>query len=71
MLVVKLVQLLQSLPSSLSWTIRLGDGTEESAARMANAVADLAPYIDEMFLANAETDALPDPSILRTSVSTA
>ena len=47
------------------WTIRLGDGTEESAARMANAVADLAPYIDEMFLANAETDALPDPSILR------
>ncbi len=31
------------------WVIRLGDGTEESAARMRDAVAALAIYVDEMF----------------------
>ena len=31
------------------WVIRLGDGTEESAARMREAVATLAPYLDELF----------------------
>ena len=31
------------------WVIRLGDGTDESARRMAGAVADLAPYRDELF----------------------
>ena len=34
------------------WVIRLGDGTEESARRMAAALDDLAPYVGEMF----ETD---------------
>ncbi|EBA04077.1 Phenylacetate-CoA oxygenase, PaaI subunit [Rhodobacterales bacterium HTCC2150] len=31
------------------WVIRLGDGTDESHQRMQNAVADLAPYVGEMF----------------------
>ncbi|MCV0397505.1 MAG: phenylacetate-CoA oxygenase subunit PaaC [Rhizobiaceae bacterium] len=34
------------------WVIRLGDGTEESAWRMREAVASLAPYVEELF----ETD---------------
>ena len=53
------------------WVIRLGDGTEESACRIATALDDLAPYIGEMF----ETDetasrlimagVLPDPAPVR------
>ena len=53
------------------WVIRLGDGTEESARRMAAALDDLAPYVGEMF----ETDdtasrliaagVLPDPAPVR------
>jgi ring-1,2-phenylacetyl-CoA epoxidase subunit PaaC len=31
------------------WVIRLGDGTDESAARMREAAASLAIYVDEMF----------------------
>lgn len=31
------------------WVIRLGDGTEESAARMQDAVEALSIYVDEMF----------------------
>ena len=31
------------------WVIRLGDGTEESARRMRNAVEALHPYTDELF----------------------
>lgn len=31
------------------WVIRMGDGTDESAARMKAAVVDLAPYVDELF----------------------
>jgi len=56
---------------SAEWVIRLGDGTEESAARMAVAMEDLAPYVGELF----ESDALskawaeaglgPDPSSLQ------
>jgi ring-1,2-phenylacetyl-CoA epoxidase subunit PaaC len=30
------------------WTVRLGDGTEESAARMRAAVDELAPWLDEL-----------------------
>lgn len=50
------------------WTIRLGDGTGESARRMADAVAALWPYTGEMFETDAVTDALaatgvaPDPA---------
>lgn len=50
---------------SAEWTIRLGDGTDESAARMSAAIADLAPYIDEMFQPFTESEALPDASSLR------
>ena len=55
------------------WVIRLGDGTEESAARMKQAVQDLAPYVDELFDADAVTRAVvaagiaPDPAALRQS----
>lgn len=53
------------------WVIRLGDGTEESATRMRDAVATLAPYLDELFEADAVSDAIaqagiaPDPASLR------
>jgi ring-1,2-phenylacetyl-CoA epoxidase subunit PaaC len=36
------------------WTLRLGDGTEESHARMQRGLERIWPYVDEMF----ETDAL-------------
>jgi ring-1,2-phenylacetyl-CoA epoxidase subunit PaaC len=55
------------------WVIRLGDGTEESAARMKQAVEDLAPYVDELFdadeIVRAMVDAgiAPDPAVLRQS----
>lgn len=55
------------------WVIRLGDGTEESAARMKQAVEDLAPYVDELFDADDVTRAMveagiaPDPAVLRQS----
>jgi ring-1,2-phenylacetyl-CoA epoxidase subunit PaaC len=35
---------------SSEWVIRLGDGTEESHDRIANAVNELWPYVDELFL---------------------
>lgn len=38
---------------SSEWVIRLGDGTEESHRRMANAVEELWPFVDELFI-NAE-----------------
>ena len=53
------------------WVIRLGDGTEESAARMADAAEVLAPYVPEMFAADDVTRAAcdagiaPDPAALR------
>lgn len=53
------------------WVIRLGDGTEESAARMRDAVAALAIYVDELFesspaaLAAEATGVLPRRADLR------
>jgi len=53
------------------WVIRMGDGTEESARRMADAVDALSIYIDELFQTDDVTDTLvaagiaPDPSGLR------
>jgi len=35
---------------SSEWVIRLGDGTEESHTRISNAVEELWPYVDEMFM---------------------
>ena len=51
--------------------IRLGDGTEESAARMAAAVEALHPYAGELFETDGVTERLasggfaPDPATLR------
>ncbi|MFE2428628.1 1,2-phenylacetyl-CoA epoxidase subunit PaaC [Streptomyces sp. NPDC059373] len=36
------------------WAVRLGDGTEESHRRMHDALADLAPYVDELFAGSAD-----------------
>ncbi|MCX4977378.1 1,2-phenylacetyl-CoA epoxidase subunit PaaC [Streptomyces sp. NBC_00620] len=36
------------------WAVRLGDGTEESRRRMRDALADVAPYADELFTGAAE-----------------
>ncbi|MEX0283803.1 MAG: 1,2-phenylacetyl-CoA epoxidase subunit PaaC [Paracoccaceae bacterium] len=49
------------------WVIRLGDGTEESARRMAEAIEDLHLYADELFEAGASDGvaALPDRAALR------
>lgn len=53
------------------WVIRLGDGTAESARRMAEAVDALAPYVDELFEDDAITAAVakagiaPAPSAMR------
>ncbi|MFJ2828319.1 1,2-phenylacetyl-CoA epoxidase subunit PaaC [Streptomyces sp. NPDC087263] len=34
------------------WMVRLGDGTEESHRRITNALADVAPYLQELFSAH-------------------
>jgi ring-1,2-phenylacetyl-CoA epoxidase subunit PaaC len=49
------------------WMIRLGDGTAESRARAAAAVAKLWPYTGELFIAEHGAVALllPDPASLR------
>jgi ring-1,2-phenylacetyl-CoA epoxidase subunit PaaC len=53
------------------WTIRLGDGTEESARRMADAVNELYRFTGELFETDEVTDKLaaagivPDPASLR------
>ena len=59
---------------SAEWVIRLGDGTGESAERMATAIEDLAPYTGEMFVTDAVWQALapetlPDPSDLQSAWS--
>ena len=48
---------------SADWVIRLGDGTEESHARMQKAVAALWPYTGEMFAADAVDRALAEAGI--------
>jgi ring-1,2-phenylacetyl-CoA epoxidase subunit PaaC len=54
------------------WVIRLGDGTEESHRRTANALEELWPYTGELFEMGAAEQALaaagvvPDRSILQT-----
>jgi ring-1,2-phenylacetyl-CoA epoxidase subunit PaaC len=53
------------------WVIRLGDGTDESASRMREAVDQLAPYLAELFESDAVTETIaeagmaPDPSSIR------
>jgi len=59
------------LERSADTVVALGDGTEESHARMADALAYLWPYVGEMFegdavdAAMAEAGIAPDPSGLR------
>jgi len=54
------------------WIIRLGDGTEESAARMADAVDSLHPYTGELFdidvarQACIANDVIPDSAVVKT-----
>ncbi|MEO3385466.1 1,2-phenylacetyl-CoA epoxidase subunit PaaC [Mesorhizobium sp. CAU 1741] len=45
------------------WVIRLGDGTEESARRMADAVEALAPYVDELFETDPVSEAIAEEGI--------
>ena len=58
---------------SMDWVVRLGDGTEESHARMQRALDDLWVYTGEMFTADATELALTeagigaDPRVLRES----
>jgi ring-1,2-phenylacetyl-CoA epoxidase subunit PaaC len=53
------------------WVVRLGDGTEESARRMRDAVEALAPYVAELFETDEITEAVAaagiasDPASLR------
>ena len=53
------------------WVVRLGDGTEESAARMNDAVEELELYLGELFESDDVTEAMaeagiaPDPASLR------
>ena len=54
---------------SAEWIVRLGDGTEESNARMRAAIYDLHPYWKEMF-APSECNALPDRAALRSTWDT-
>ncbi|KMW60268.1 Phenylacetate-CoA oxygenase, PaaI subunit [Candidatus Rhodobacter oscarellae] len=54
------------LERSLDLCVRLGDGTEQSHARMQAALDDLWPYTGEMFLGDAVDAAMGvDPSALR------
>lgn len=54
------------------WVIRLGDGTEESARRMQDAVVALAIYVDELFEdgAAAGVDVLPHRADMRPAWTT-
>jgi len=47
------------------WVIRLGDGTEESARRMAAAVEALSIYVDELFEEGAGAIELPSRAAVR------
>ncbi|GDY29428.1 1,2-phenylacetyl-CoA epoxidase subunit PaaC [Gandjariella thermophila] len=56
------------------WTLRLGDGTEESHRRMVAGLATVWPLLDELFIAHpvelrlAETGVAADPSALESEV---
>ena len=49
---------------SAEWVIRMGDGTEESARRMALALEELTPYCAEMFDHDPATESLVRQGIL-------
>ncbi len=47
------------------WIVRLGDGTDESRAKMQAAINDLHPYWEELFTTQTANDALPDRAEIR------
>ena len=49
---------------SAEWVVRLGDGTEESAARMRDAVSSLHGYTDELFICGAERQMCVDAGVV-------
>jgi ring-1,2-phenylacetyl-CoA epoxidase subunit PaaC len=51
------------LRHAADWTIRLGDGTEESHARMERALATLWPYTHELFATDAVEQAVAERGI--------
>ncbi|MEU1620191.1 1,2-phenylacetyl-CoA epoxidase subunit PaaC [Streptomyces sp. NPDC005722] len=51
------------------WTVRLGDGTEESHRRMRAGLEEVAPYLEELFTAAATCGA--DPAAVREEVTAA
>jgi ring-1,2-phenylacetyl-CoA epoxidase subunit PaaC len=59
------------LRHAAEWTIRLGDGTEESHRRVQDAVDELMPYTGELFESDQtertliETGVAPDPAGVR------
>jgi ring-1,2-phenylacetyl-CoA epoxidase subunit PaaC len=53
------------LDHAAQWTIRLGDGTDESHRRMQAAVDELWPYTHELFGADELAEAAVDPASLR------
>lgn len=56
-------ELAYHLRHSSEWVIRLGDGTDESHARLKEALADLWPFTGEMFECSAEERALVEAGI--------
>jgi ring-1,2-phenylacetyl-CoA epoxidase subunit PaaC len=64
-------ELAYHLRHSAEWLIRLGDGTEESARRAAEALEELWPYTGELFASDeADNEVIaagfaPDPAALR------
>ena len=53
------------LRHSAEWVIRLGDGTEESAVRMADAVDSLHPYTGDLFEQEGPTEVFPERTTLK------
>ncbi|MDQ0258938.1 1,2-phenylacetyl-CoA epoxidase subunit PaaC [Sinomonas atrocyanea] len=53
---------------AIQWTVRLGDGTEESHARMQAALELVWPYVDELFDDDALIDAVGDAGVRPSSL---
>ena len=56
---------------AVQWTLRLGDGTEESHRRMQDALELVWPYVDEMFDDDALIDAVGDAGVRPSSLRAA
>jgi ring-1,2-phenylacetyl-CoA epoxidase subunit PaaC len=46
------------------WVVRLGDGTEESHARLSQALAELWPYTHELFMTDATDEAMAAEGVI-------